>query len=124
MKLEHIAISVNNSSEIENFYRDILGMNVVKSFTLNKSLAENIFGIEKDISVFLVKKDELILEIFVVAMQDGLGFNHICLAVKNREELVAKAEQNNYKCIRIEREISDLIFVKDKSGNIFEIKEK
>lgn len=43
---------------------------------------------------------------------------------ENREELVAKAEQNNYKCIRIEREISDLIFVKDKSGNIFEIKEK
>ena len=33
------------------------------------------------------------------------------------------SETKNYQCIRIEREFSDLIFIKDKSGNIFEIKE-
>ncbi|MBC8486375.1 MAG: hypothetical protein H8D45_10090, partial [Bacteroidetes bacterium] len=51
------------------------------------------------------------------------GFDHICLAIKDRETLITKAEAQNYECIRRKRDIFDLIFIKDKSGNIFEIKE-
>ena len=69
-----------------------------------------------------MQKEEIILEIFVTKKQYKQGFRHICISVKNREELVKKAEQKAYECTRIKREFSDLVFIRDKSGNIFEIK--
>lgn len=65
----------------------------------------------------------LLLEIFVTTEQYKQGFKHICILIKNREELIEKTAQNSYKCIRIKRKKSDLIFIKDKGGNLFEIKE-
>ncbi len=47
MKLEHIALTNSNPAEIKNFYHNILGMNEVRNFILNKALALNIFGIKE-----------------------------------------------------------------------------
>ena len=123
MKLEHIGLTISESKEIKDFYINILGMREVKTFVLNKILAQKIFGINKNTSAFFLQKNDLFLEIFVTDEKLKQGFNHICLTIKDRETLVTKAEAQNYECIRIERKLSDLIFIKDKSGNIFEIKE-
>ncbi len=123
MKLQHIAFSVSNIDEIENFYADILEMKKLRSFVLIKELAHKIFNINKDVDVFLMKKEELTFEIFVSNQKGKKGFSHICISVKDREKLVKKVEAQNYECIRIERDSFDLIFIKDKSDNIFEIKE-
>ena len=122
MKLEHIAISVSDKSEIKEFYYNILEMNKIRNFILNKALARQIFNIAEEVSVFLMQKDELLFEIFVTKKQYKQGFKHICISIKNREELIKNAEQKAYECILIKREFSDLVFIKDKSGNIFEIK--
>ena len=124
MKLEHIALSIANPEDIKNFYQDILGMNKVKSFVLNRSLANDIFGINKDTDVFLLQKELLSLEIFVIKELHIKNFNHICLAVDYRKMLFENAGQNGYTCICKKRGNSDLIFIKDKSGNIFELKDK
>ncbi|MCK4407674.1 MAG: VOC family protein [Bacteroidales bacterium] len=123
MKLEHIAVTISEAKEIKDFYINILGMKEVKTFVLNKVLAQKVFGINNNTSAFFLQKDDLFLEIFVTDEKLKQGFNHICLSVKERETLVTKAETQNYECLRIKREIFDLIFLKDKSGNIFEIKE-
>jgi len=124
MKLEHIALSISYSDDIIDFYINILGMNEVKRFTLDKPLSFNIFSINKETPVFLLQKDELVLEIFVTKEHYIQDFNHICLLISEREALFAKANQNGYECIRMERNPFDLIFIKDRSGNIFEIKGK
>ncbi|MCD4695080.1 MAG: VOC family protein [Bacteroidales bacterium] len=124
MKLEHIALTVSNPSEIEKFYKRILGMKEVKNFVLKENLAGRIFSFENETQVFLLQNDNLFFEIFVLPKPLEKGFNHICISVTNREGLVNKAMQNNYEVIRIEREYNDLIFIKDNSGNIFEIKER
>jgi hypothetical protein len=98
-------------------------MKEVKKFVLKKELANKIFGINKDTSAFFLQKDDFFLEIFVTDKKLKQGFNHICLTIKDRETLVTKAEAQNYECIRIKRDVFDLIFIKDKIGNIFEIKE-
>jgi len=122
MNLEHIAISVNHKDEIKDFYIDILGMEHVRSFALNQELVNDIFGFQTDIPVFLIKKGDLTLEIFVAKQDQNKRINHICFSVQNREELINKVQQKSYELIRIKRTTRDLIFVKDKSGNIFEIK--
>ena len=123
MKLEHIALTISEPADIKDFYLDILGMKEVKNFVLNKVLANKIFGVNKEISVFLLQKDDISLEIFILHGQSKRSFEHICLAVNDREELVENCLKQNYECIRIERDLFDLIFLKDKSGNVFEIKE-
>ena len=124
MKLEHIALTVSEPADIKNFYLDILGMKEVKNFVLNKVHANKIFGIDKETSVFLLQKENIFLELFVTPEQKKKNFEHICFAVKKREELVKNSLKQDYECIRIERDLFDLLFIKDKSGNVFEIKEE
>ena len=123
MKLEHIALTISDIDEVKNFYIDIIEMKELKNFVLKKELTQKIFNINTDTSVFFLQKDDLFLEIFLSDEKFKQGFNHICISVKDRENLITKAEAQNYECIRIERDFSDLIFIKDKSGNVFEIKE-
>lgn len=123
MKLEHIALTISDINEIKKFYIDILEMKELKNFVLKNGLAQKIFNINKDTSAFFMQKDDLFLEIFVSDEKLKQGFNHICISVNDRENLVQKSEAKNYKCVRIKREFSDLIFIKDKSDNVFEIKE-
>ena len=123
MKLEHIALSVSDNKEIEKFYTNVLGMKQIKNFVLRKDLAANIFGINEEINVFLLQRNKVVFEIFITTEYRKQAFDHVCISIKNREEFINKVLLNGYKVIRIEREIFDLIFVKDKDGNIFEIKE-
>ena len=122
MNLEHIALNVTDPKEVIDFYQNVLGMVEIKNFILEKGLAKQFFGISKDTSVYLMQKDELFSELFIVNKSYNQGFNHICIEVEKREDIVSKAKDNSYKCIRREREHFDQIFITDKSGNIFEIK--
>ncbi len=123
MKLEHVALAIIDYNDIGHFYHEILGMKEVNSFVLDKVLANDIFGIEKEIKVFLLQKDKLLLEIFLTGGECVHGFNHICISVNNREEIVKRAIQNSYRCLQLKRGNSDMVFVTDNSGNIFEIKQ-
>lgn len=123
MKLNHIAITITDFSEIKDFYKDLLGMKDVRQFALNKNLSKNIFDLENETIAYLLQKDGLFFEIFILPQRIEKGFNHICYSVPDREELINQAKQMKYEVNRIKREHFDLIFVKDKSGNIFEIKQ-
>lgn len=123
IKLEHIALSITDPEEVGSFYQNILGANVIRNFVLDKDLAGRIFGINRDTSVYLMQKDELFLELFLIPKQSSQNFQHICISINNRKEIVETALRNGYECIQIERNGKDLIFIKDKSRNIFEIKD-
>jgi catechol 2,3-dioxygenase-like lactoylglutathione lyase family enzyme len=123
MKLEHVAITITDFNEIEQFYHEILGMNEIKSFVLDKVLAKDIFDIEEETKVFLFQKNTLLLELFLMQERCAHGFNHICISTNNREEIVKKATQHSYRCLRLKRENSDMIFISDNSGNVFEVKQ-
>jgi catechol 2,3-dioxygenase-like lactoylglutathione lyase family enzyme len=123
MNLEHIALTITDYSEIKEFYQKILGFTEIRSFILQKDLAREIFGIGKETKVFHFQKADLSLELFVMPERFEHVYNHICLSIPNRYEIASQADQNGYECIRIRRQNSNLIFIKDKSGNLFEIKQ-
>lgn len=124
MQLNHIALTISNASEIFSFYEEILCMKREKCFELYQELSEKIFSISIKPEVFLMKNDSIVFELFVNENTCNLqNFNHICIELEDREAIVTKAERSNYEVIRIEREKFDLIFIKDNSGNLFEIKE-
>ncbi|MFP4023673.1 MAG: VOC family protein [Thiohalospira sp.] len=122
MKLEHIAITINNSDEIINFYEHILGMEQVRNFVLDKTLSTKIFGVNENLPVYLMQRDDLAIEIFIYK-QKLQSVNHLCISIENRENLIKEVQEKGYENIIIEREQPDLVFIYDKSGNIFEIKQ-
>jgi len=123
MNLEHVALTITDHKEIENFYHEILGMSEIRNFVLDKDLAREIFGIEIETTVFHLQKDGPLLEIFLTREQFDNGFNHLCISFPNREKIIKRAVHHGYECIRLKRQHSDMIFLKDRSGNLFEIKQ-
>jgi len=124
MKQHHLAFSIQNADEIHQFYVNILDFHIVKTFELEAELAYKIFNIHKSTQAFFMEGHGLALELFIDKNKKQTGFNHWCLSIPDREAFLKKAEKHNATIIRIPRGSYDLIFIKDASGNIFEIKEE
>jgi catechol 2,3-dioxygenase-like lactoylglutathione lyase family enzyme len=124
MTYNHIGLTISESSDIRNFYQNILGMELQRNFVIDNFLAKTIFGLEKELKVYSGEIGNLKLELFTTDQEIPKTCNHICLSVSERDKFIGKIKENGYECIVLTREMSDLVFVKDKSGNLFEIKEE
>lgn len=122
MRLEHIALTIKDSKEINDFYCNVLGMNRTRDFILKRDVADVLFGIDSDVEVSFLEKDGITFEVFTSESLNARPVDHICISVLDREVLVEKAEQKGYAFIRIKRPEFDLVFIKDKSGNLFELR--
>jgi catechol 2,3-dioxygenase-like lactoylglutathione lyase family enzyme len=123
MKLHHLALSIQNANDIQPFYVNLLGFKLIREFTINAEWATKIFNIKKPCPVFYLEGHGLALELFIDENEKQNNFNHWCFSFPNREAFIAKAEKQNATIIRIPRNTHDLLFIKDASENIFEIKE-
>ncbi|MEA2103584.1 MAG: VOC family protein [Candidatus Cloacimonadota bacterium] len=121
--LKHIGITVNDKNDVKNFYQDLLGLKLKKEFKISKDLNQQIFGFYEDVPVYLLSDEDMEIEIFVTHLPARKNYSHLCIEVEKRKMFIEKAKTKNYKCIVIQRDKSDLVFVKDKFGNMFEIKE-
>ncbi len=120
----HVAATINDLSDLENFYIDILGLEIKYKFNIQKNLSKQIFNIEKDVEVVIAGKQDFTMELFIADNINIRNFQHICITVENRGKMLKKAEENNYPCTIIERDDAhDIVFIQDKSNNLFEIKE-
>ena len=123
MRLNHIGLNIRRKEELVDFYQNLLGFHLKHQFDLKSSFAANIFGIEKRQEVFLYKKQDLLIELFIYPENTKQGFAHICIEVKDREKIAGKCEDAGYPVTRIQRSGKPgLLFIKDKAGNIFELK--
>lgn len=124
MKLSHIALNIRGKEELSDFYQNILGFQPEYQFDLNQDYATKIFNLKIQPDVFLYKKEEIYFELFVYEGTTIPGFAHLCIEVADREIIAKKCEQAGYPVIRINRSNkADLLFIKDKAGNIFELKD-
>ncbi|MBW2004740.1 MAG: VOC family protein [Deltaproteobacteria bacterium] len=120
---EHIGITINEESDIQAFYKDLLGLKEINKFDLFDDLSEKIFGINNTVPVRYFSSDDLGIELFLTDKEQKPVYNHICISVQNRDNMIKKAKSMGFPVTKIKRESKDyLLFIKDNSGNIFEIK--
>lgn len=126
MNIHHTALVCSSTTNAERFYSDVLGLKKIKSSKLEASLAEKIFGVPINCQYVLYGGDNFAVEVFVVSGGDrnDRKLEHICLEVEDREEFVARCRSNEVDINRIEKGHTELVFIKDFDGNLFEIKEK
>ena len=123
--LEHIAVTINEENDIQAFYKDLLGLKEIKKFDLDKDLSEKLFGISDTVPVTLFSSDGLLVELFLTDRKKDPVYDHICISVQNRDNIIKKAGSMGFSVTNIERGSKDgLLFIKDNSGNIFEIKSR
>jgi len=120
---EHIGITINEQSDIQAFYKDLLGMKQVSRFDIHEGLSEKIFDIQSPVQVTHFSSDDLLVELFLTDKRQKPVYNHICISVQSRDNIIKKAKSMGFSVTKIERESKDyLLFIKDNSGNMFEIK--
>ena len=117
-------MDINENKSID-FYENILGFQVIRRFAIGSEMAASIFGLTKQATVVLVEKEDLIIELFVTEiLLPFQGYQHTCLDVDNRNEILEGCREKNFEVIKLEKEHHNLLFVKDKSENLFELKER
>ena len=122
--LNHVALQINHEDDIQAFYEEIMGFKRIKSFELNSEMSASIFGLNKKVKVVLIERDSLVMELFVTGVILPFeGYQHVCLNVENRRLILDSCRKENYEVTEIPREKHNLCFVRDKSGNLFELKE-
>ena len=122
--LRHVAITINREMDLETFYKEILGFNEMRRFTLPADLSDKLFGISEATEVVLLKSGDIYLEAFLSNRKIDPVYGHICISLQNRIDAMQKAELNGYSVTRIERTAKeDLVFIRDGTGNSFELVE-
>jgi methylmalonyl-CoA/ethylmalonyl-CoA epimerase len=121
--LNHIAIPLISSSEVHDFYENILGFTEDYRFEIDRGMADVIFGIHKPISIIVVERNGIRMELYLSGHRNNSEISHICLNESDVEGVSQRAEKAGYPVVRVNRSVSKLAFISDKSGNRFEIKQ-
>jgi len=127
MKILHHGLTFRSKEESDKFFIDFLGLEIKHSFTGEKWLMKECFGVDKDIEIIHYRNEEALLEVFI---NDNVSEKkdkivHICIEVDDRDSLVDKAAAIGIESIVIPRKDSEkgyYLFIRDSSNNLYEIK--
>lgn len=126
MKIDHIAVSVNNEEDSDDFFIGLLELEKKRTFTVPSQLMKQFFGIEKQQKVIRYSNSEINFEVFITESNEGVKeiYTHYCLIIENRDKFVENAIKKQYEVAKVPREGSSnyYLFIKDKSDNLYEIK--
>ncbi len=126
MVLNHMALVCHNEKNSDRFYMGVLGLNRLESKILPKPLSEEIFNIELEFKIINYGSENIKLEIFINERfkLPTIQINHICVEVENRQGFIEKCNLKGVETTLIPKGESQLLFIKDYDGNMFEIREK
>jgi len=126
LKIEHLAVSSNSEEDSDNFFIKLLGLKKLRSFVVSSELMEQFFKVKKEHKVIRYGNEDVNIEVFITDDKSKVidKFTHMCLVIEDRAKLIDTARQMNYEVIKVPRKNSDVfyLFLKDKFGNLYEIK--
>ena len=121
--LNHVALQCSNKEKAEIFFTKILGISKVKNFAISEGLSESIFAINKRIEIEVYDNGMTRFEVFIGQSNRTPGYEHICIEVDNKKEFIDRCKKYGIEPLVIKKEGKDLLFVRDFSNNLYEIKE-
>ena len=125
MDLLHIALQYPSEEKADIFFNKILGLKSKKQFKITSNLSEQLFGINKNIRVKLFSNNGICFEIFItgIKMEQKKRYDHFCLMVNDKKNLVAKCKKYRTRIYIIKKDKKEFMFIKDNVGYLYEIKE-
>ena len=120
--LKHVALECNNKNNTELFFTKILGLDFKKKIDISESLSEIIFGIKQPVEIFVYENNKLRFEVFINKRILKNSYNHVCLEIKDIDEFLNRCMEFKVEIIKTQKNGKNLLFIRDFSGNLFEIK--
>ena len=120
--LHHFAVECHDEKSADVFYQTILGMQKKKSTLLSRELSEAIFQIDAPVLFVHYENKQMRVEVFITESLHSHGYAHLCLEVEAKDEFVARCMQHGAAPFFAEKEGRQLLFVRDFSDNLYEIK--
>ena len=77
MKLNHIALNIDHTEDITDFYQNIFGLELVNQFELPRALGQSIFGINHSLPAYFCKNEHIAIEMFVLPEKENQGVAHV-----------------------------------------------
>lgn len=126
MMLNHVALTCSSEKKCDLFYKEVLGLDKVRSFMVPPDLVKNLFGLDDECKVMVYGNDRLKLEIFLAeGKKIQKRFDHVCLEVKDKKALIKRCAKIDVEMVELPKGKNDIyLFIKDFDGNLFEVKEK
>jgi catechol 2,3-dioxygenase-like lactoylglutathione lyase family enzyme len=125
MLLDHVGIMNEDEGGANRFYRDLLGLELIKESSVSPELAERLFSFGKEIKMLVYGTEGLKVEIFIVPgfTRPSPPVAHFCLQLSDLDGFLEKAKGKGLKVIAAERSGRTVYFVEDFSGNRIELKQ-
>lgn len=126
MDIGHTGLYVKEEKIADRFFTGLLGIEKEAEFAVSDELSSEIFGfpgIKKGIIYSLGNCGKL--EVFTGKADIAPPLvNHICLFIKNIDEITSKAHNMGFEIRRFKRDNKpDIIFILDDYGNMYEMKQ-
>lgn len=121
--LQHIAIEIREK-DLEDFYIEILEGTIENQTILKEKDASDIFQVNKEVSVYFLIIQNITLELFVHETVDQESLQHFCIVHNDAFKIYQKAKEKKYWTFLRQKEHGSTYFIRDKNGNMFEIKNK
>jgi len=120
----HIALEYKNKKDAHIFFSTILGIPHTRGFIVSTELSKEIFGREKTVEVDVFDNGEICFEIFYTDDIKHSSFSHTCINVNSKEKFVDNCKKYKLRPYTVVKGEKELLFVRDFSQNIYEIKDK
>jgi len=120
--LQHVALQYTDSEKANIFFTKILGLTLEKEFCLSEDLSNEIFQIKERVDIRIYGNEHVKFEIFISQKPKNIGFEHTCIEIQDKEKFIERCKQYDIKPMFVKKGEKTLLFVKDFSDNLFEIK--
>ena len=120
----HSALCISTEENMVKIMEDLFMLNRVKSFTADRELIDRLFSVKEDVHIITYNAGTFDVEVFIARPPEGFTFSHLCFSVNDRKELIKRAESMGLGITSYEKDDgSNIVFIKDFDGNLYEIKE-
>lgn len=120
--LKHIGLQVSQN-DFEELYANIFNGEERFSFMLEEEIGKAVFDIGKRIKVVFMMIGEVEIEFFIHEKEPERTYNHICMTIPDPKKVYEKAMKSGYWTFQRCSNDKETYFVRDNSGNMFELKD-
>lgn len=125
MLLNHIGLVNQDEENAILFYQDFLRLDKTRDFMVSAELAQQLFGISREIKVLVFEKETFKIEVFIFPeyTDSSPHLHHLGLSVDSLNKFIDKAVKKGIQVITGNHAGKTVYFIKDFSGNLVEIKQ-
>ena len=122
--INHVCVVVSSEENARQIFEKILKMPMLYSFEIDTETTNALFQVEIPVKAMVFDAGNCRVEVFSANLiSDDRHFNHICLNVTQRKEIIRQAELSGLEIRRHKRpDGNEVVFMIDTDGNIFELK--